>query len=181
MSLSTLFLHIVRDELHSRQLGVILLTKEAQECVYLEIWCYRKGIKIQTKPLFLKGRDIFESLDLCIFICSSKLVRTSTIRVMAMLSLQWPHRNQGLAAQTVLGTNLSPQPPAQKSHHNLRQVVEERDVQHLPRSQSKTPLVIMWIAAGSHESSTHLQRSQERAATILMFSFLRLLLELLFV
>lgn len=63
------------------------LTRKAQECVYLEIWCYRKGIKIQTNPLFLKGRDIFEYLDLCIFICSSKLVRTSTIRVMATLSL----------------------------------------------------------------------------------------------
>lgn len=157
------------------------LTRKAQECVYLEIWCYRKGIKIQTNPLFLKGRDIFEYLDLCIFICSSKLVRTSTIRVMATLSLWWPHRNQGLAAQTVAGTDLSPQPTAQKFHHDLRQVVEEQDIQHLPRSQSKKPLVIMWIAAGSHESSTHPQKSQERAATILMFSLLWLLLELLFV
>lgn len=83
----------VGKELHSMELG-LLLAREAQECsrsLHLEIWCYRKGTKIQTKPLFLKGRAILKSPDLCIFI-RSKLVGVSPIRDTVAFSLHWLHR-----------------------------------------------------------------------------------------
>lgn len=60
-------------------------------------------MNIKTKPLYLKGGYIFESLGLCIFMCSSKLIRTATIRDMACYLSSDCAESSGLAAHPVLG------------------------------------------------------------------------------